>query len=90
MPAERGVRQSTRKRSGGSPITDTEWPPRFHCHVPGVFKSLAAEGYGLLLAPLAGDLNAIARRAVEINDPVLLRLLTRMGLGGEIEEHGDA
>ena len=71
-------------------MDDDDWPPRFHCHVPGVFKSLSAAGYGIVLAPLAGDLNAIARRAVEINDPVLLRLLTHMGLVGEIEEHGDA
>ena len=62
-----------------------EWPPRFHCNVPGLFKSLAAEGYGLVLAPLVGDLNAIAERAIELDYPKLLAMLQRMGIISEKE-----
>ena len=63
-----------------------EWPPRFHCHVPGLFKSLAHEGYGLILAPLVGDLNAIIKRANELGDPKLLEILKRMGLPVESDD----
>ncbi len=70
-------------------LTSDDWPPRFHCHVPGVFKALAGEGYGLLLAPLAGDLKLIAERAIELDDPKLLRLLKHMGLLEEGEENDE-
>jgi len=65
-------------------VDPDDWPPRFYCHVPGLFKSLAAEGYGLVLAPLAGNLNVIAERAIELDDPKLLAILRRMGLLEEV------
>lgn len=61
-------------------IPHREWPPRFHCHVPGTFAALAGEGYGLILLPLYRDLEAIARRAIELDDPVLLGTLLSMGM----------
>ena len=63
-----------------------DWPPRFHCNVPGLFSALAKEGYGLILAPLLGDLNSIAKRAIELEDQKLLNLLGKMGLLDVSEE----
>ena len=56
------------------------WPPRFTCNVPGLFESLSNDGYGTVLAPLAAHLNRIARRAIEIEDPVIMGELINMGM----------
>ena len=63
-----------------------EWPPRFHCYVPGVFETLAKEGYGLVLAPLITDLNDIAKHAIETGDTKLIAKLKQMGIISDCNE----
>ena len=44
----------------------------FSYGVPGLLTTLAKDGHGPALVPLAGRLNLIAALAAEINDPVLV------------------
>ena len=55
-------------------------PIRITCDVPGLFKNLAAEGYGLMLIPLLNHLDRIAKRAIEIEDMVILNELNDMNI----------
>ena len=64
-------------------------PVRFTCNVPGLFKALDNDGYGMLLLPLIGHLDRIAKRAMEIEDLVILEELQDMNVINLVVQEND-